>query len=83
MARITKENLLAYLDRDWDLFRHLKDERAARWVEAKGTDAALRLAQMLLDQGWETFSKTERRTRGIDGLRIMTEKFARANAAAR
>jgi hypothetical protein len=41
------------------------------------------LAQLLLDQGWETFSKTERSTRGIEGLRAMTEKFARANAAAR
>lgn len=49
---MTREEVEAFLKRDWDLARRTKDEAVGTWVRVNGTAAAFRLAQALLDQVW-------------------------------
>jgi hypothetical protein len=74
---VTASNLRAYLERDWDLARRIKDERIGRAVHAGGATAAFRLAQLLLDQVWDS---ARREPRGVDGVLAMKAKLARARA---
>jgi hypothetical protein len=49
-----------------------------RWVEARGTAAALRLGDMLLAQVWEQ-ARVEKRCEGYSGLIAMRRRFERAH----
>jgi hypothetical protein len=52
MPVLTRENLTAFLARDWSKARLSKDRAIARHVQANGPSAAFRLAQALLDEVW-------------------------------
>lgn len=79
---LTRENVLAYLSRDWDGARHHKDASMGRWVQVKGTAAALRLSDMLLGQVWERARK-EKAKQDISGLISMRRLLDRAHAKRR
>ena len=49
---LTRENVLAFVNRDWAGARRHKNQSMQRWVERKGPAAALRLADGLLAQVW-------------------------------
>jgi hypothetical protein len=79
VSALTPANVRAFLNRDWDAVRRIKDERVGRRVRASGATAAFALAQMLLDQVWDRVRRDE--TRGdVRGLLALEEKLARARA---
>jgi hypothetical protein len=80
VSSVSKENLRAFLSRDWDLARRIKDERVARRVRAEGATAAFRLAQMLLDQTWERVRRDRARRSDLRGLLAFEAKLAYARA---
>lgn len=75
---LTRENVRAFLDRDWELARRVKDEGLSLWIRERGTGAALRLSQALVDQAWPLLSKEERARNDVPGLLEMRRKLARA-----
>jgi hypothetical protein len=75
---VTEANLRAFLRRDWDLARRVKDERVGRRVRAEGATAAFRLAQLLLDQVWTQVRRTRRSD--LTGLLALEDRLARARA---
>lgn len=77
MTSMTRENVRAFLDRDWAAARRAKDEGMQKWVSANGLDAALRLAQSLLDQVWPRIRR-ERDSSDLDALISLKAKLARA-----
>ena len=50
---LQREDVLAFMNRDWAGARRHKDASMRRWVEVKGVMAAFRLSEMLLNQVWE------------------------------
>ncbi len=76
----TREELLAFMNRDWALARRTKDEAIARWVRHAGATAAFELAQGLLDQVWD---RMVRDPDDLEGLLQLTEKLDRAGAQRR
>ena len=80
VTELTPENVRAFMQRDWATARRVKDESLGRWVQERGTTAAFRLAQSLLDQVWD---RVNRRPSSVSGLLELTEKFARAHAQRR
>ena len=79
---VTRENLHAYLNRDWAGARRHKDASMGRWVEVNGTAAALRLSDMLLQQVWQR-ALAEKAKQDFSGLITMRRKFDRAHAKRR
>lgn len=77
---MTREQLLAFLNRDWALARRLKDEGIGKWVRSRGTGAAFVLAQMLFDQTWK---RRKHDVSDVRGLLQYREKMSRAAAARR
>jgi hypothetical protein len=80
VSSVTRANLRAFLRRDWDLARRVKDERVGRRVRAKGATSAFRLAQMLLDQVWEHVRRDRERRTDVTGLLTLEDRLARARA---
>lgn len=78
MAALTKANVRAFVNRDWNAARRIKDVRVGRRVRARGATAAFALAQMLLDEVWDR-ARAEARD-DTPGLVAMQEKLARARA---
>lgn len=76
---LTREDVLAYLNRDWAGARRHKDASMGRWVEVNGTEAAFRLSDMLLAQVWER-ARAEKAEQGYAGLIDMRRKLDRAQA---
>ncbi len=80
MTELTPENVREFMERDWAMARRAKDESLGRWVAAKGTTAAFRLAQALLDQVWD---RARHRRSDVSGLVELTGKFSRARTVGR
>ena len=76
---LTRENVLAFVNRDWAGARRHKNESMQRWVERKGPTAALRLADGLLAQVWRRARGLKAR-QGYADLIDMRRKLARADA---
>jgi len=83
VAKLTAENVRAYLARDWAAARAVKDARVGRWVRSHGTTAAFRMAQVLLDRVWSQTRTDTRRRRDVSGLVELTRKLARARTKRR
>lgn len=79
---LTRENVRAYLNRDWAGARRHKDASMGRWVEVNGTAAALRLSDMLLEQVWAR-AREEKAKQDFSGLISMRRKLDRAQAKRR
>jgi hypothetical protein len=76
---LKRDDVLAYLNRDWAGARRHKDASMSRWVEVKGTEAAFRLSDMLLAQVWEK-ARVEKSKQGYAGLIELRRKLDRAQA---
>ena len=76
---LKREDVLAYLNRDWAGARRHKDASMGRWVEVNGTEAAFRLSDMLLAQVWER-ARRKKAKQGYSGLIDMRRKLDRAQA---
>jgi hypothetical protein len=76
---LKREDVLAYVNRDWAGARRHKDASMGRWVEVNGTEAAFRLSDMLLAQVWER-ARVEKARQGYADLREMRRKLDRAQA---
>jgi len=79
---LRREDVLAYLNRDWAGARRHKDASMGRWVELHGTAAAFRLSDMLLGQVWER-ARAEKAKQDFSGLIDMRRKLDRAQAKRR
>jgi hypothetical protein len=76
---LKRDDVLAYLNRDWAGARRHMDASMGRWVEMKGTEAAFRLSDMLLAQVWEK-ARVEKAKQGYAGLIELRRKLDRAQA---
>lgn len=76
---LKRDDVLAYLNRDWAGARRHKDASMGHWVEVHGTAAAFRLSDMLLAQVWER-ARAEKAKQGYAGLIDMRRKLTRAQA---
>ncbi len=79
---LTREDVLAFVRRDWQAARRHKDESMGRWVELNGAAAALGLGDMLLAQVWDR-ALAEKAKQGYAGLISMRRKLERAEAKRR
>ncbi len=77
---MTREEIQAFLNRDWDLARRAKDESMGAFVRAHGATAAFKLAQSLLDQTWPM---VRGQRRDVKGLLAYVERFERAHSRSR
>jgi hypothetical protein len=77
VSGLTRANVRAFMSRDWDAVRRVKDESIGRRVRADGATAAFKLAQMLFDQVWERVRHDEARG-DVSGLLAYEKKLARA-----
>lgn len=71
---LKREDVLAYLNRDWAGARRHKDASMSRWVGVNGAAAAFRLSDMLLEQVWER-ACAEKAKQGYSGLIEMRRKL--------
>ncbi len=76
---LEREDVLAFMNRDWAGARRHKDASMRRWVEVKGVTAAFHLSEMLLAQVWER-AREEKAQQRYAGLIAMRRKFVRAHA---
>jgi hypothetical protein len=74
---MTRDEVLAFLGRDWGLARRVKDEAMGAFVRKRGATAAFRLAQAMLDQSWR---RVRARPSEMGGLLEYSEIFERARA---
>ena len=82
MMSLEREDVLAFMNRDWAGARRHKDASMGRWVQVNGATAAFRLAGMLLTQVWER-AREEKAKQNFSGLIAMRRKFGRAHARRR
>ena len=52
MSKLTRKNVLAFLNRDWEASRRSKDRALGAHVRAHGVESAFALEQSLLDAVW-------------------------------
>lgn len=76
---IKREDVLAYMNRDWAGARRHKDVSMGRWVEVNGAAAAFRLSERLLAQVWDR-ARAEKAKQDYSGLIDMRKKLDRAQA---
>ncbi len=78
---LTRDNVRAFLNRDWTAARKAKDEALGAWVRSHGATRAFQLSQLLLDQVWDRVRRDEARGRDVAGLVRLRGVFRRAHAA--
>ncbi|MBL8919793.1 MAG: hypothetical protein JNJ54_13075 [Myxococcaceae bacterium] len=79
MSKLTRQNVRAFLERDWDLARRTKDEAVARYVQARGAASAGALAQALFDQVWPRINEPTRRAEDLAHHLAMRKKLGKAS----
>lgn len=79
-APLTREDVLAFLNRDWALARRVKDQAIAKRIRKRGAGAAFALYQMLLEQVWP---RVRDQPSDVQGLLRYRETMDRAATARR
>jgi hypothetical protein len=78
VSRLTKENVHAFLRRNWSLARATKDRAVSHHVKSKGPLAAFALSQTLLDAVWPKLQTMSRRDDPL-ALIELKKKLTRAS----
>jgi citrate lyase beta subunit len=79
MSKLTRQNVRAFLERDWALARRTKDEAVARYVQVRGAASAGALGQALLDQVWPRINEPARRAEDLAHHLAMRKKLRTAS----
>ncbi len=79
MSKLTRENVRAFLDRDWAAVRRVKDESLGRFVATHGPSSAAALAQALLDEVWPRINDPIRRAEDLAHHLEMRKKLGKTS----
>ncbi|GMU62546.1 MAG: hypothetical protein AMXMBFR34_43090 [Myxococcaceae bacterium] len=83
MSELTRDNVNAFLRRDWDRSRCSKDRAISRLARTRGAGATLALAQTLLDAVWPRINSSEARAEDLKAHLALKEKLRRASSVRR
>ena len=78
MTKLTRANVLAFMNRDWAASRRSKDQAVTARIAAEGPDRAAALAQALLDEVWPRINSEERRAEDLQHHIDLRRKLAKA-----
>lgn len=83
MNSLNRENVSAFLRRDWARSRRSKDVAVGRFAREHGTDAAFALAQSLLEAVWPRINSRQARAEDLKSHLVLREKLKRAASVRR
>lgn len=79
VSKLTRQNVLAFVQRDWAAARRSKDEALTAYVAAHGASSAAALGQALLDQVWPRINEPARRAEDLEHHIALRKKLVRAS----